>query len=164
MVTVLSHGGGGKAINIFCFNRFQNFLKGECRYMMAFIYDDHSIVCDEGLDILFFSLEERLHNGDINDPTVSIFSRSDLPDETTLLFLPRFLGSSGKTSWMFKNCSRDDFHCSSRALDCTKIRVLTLRCPIKYAPITVLPKAVVADRTPESSTSSACAAGSCSGA
>ena len=28
MVTVLSHGGGGKAINIFCFNRFQNFLKG----------------------------------------------------------------------------------------------------------------------------------------
>ena len=92
MVTVLSHGGGGKAINIFCFNRFQNFLKGECRYMMAFIYDDHSIVCDEGLDTLFFSLEKRLHNGDINDPAVSIFSRSDLSDETTLLFPAAFFG------------------------------------------------------------------------
>ena len=77
-------------------------------------------------------------------------------------FRPRRLGCSGKGSWTSRKFSSDAFHCSRSALEWTRIRVLTLRCPIKYAPTTVLPKAVVADRTPMSWDKRALAAGICS--
>ena len=49
-----------------------------------------------------------------------------------------------------KNVESLSIHCSCSCLRWTKMSVLTLRLEINQAPITVFPKAVVADRTPKS--------------
>ena len=62
-----------------------------------------------------------------------------------------------------RNVDRRSIHCSSNCWRCTSTSVLTLRWAISQAAMTVLPKAVVADRTPVSCASNALAAASCSG-
>ena len=69
------------------------------------------------------------------------------------------MSSDGKP----RNIDSRSIHCSKSCRRCTKTKVLTPRCAISHAASTVLPKAVVAAKTPVSWASIAWAAACCSG-
>ena len=65
-------------------------------------------------------------------------------------FRPRLLAAGVSSSSISRNSLSELRHCVISARVWTRIRVLTLRTPIRYAATTVFPKAVAADRTPVS--------------
>lgn len=87
MMTVLADRGGRQSVNIFGFHCFQHGFEGECGHMMALIHNDHSVLCHKRLYGLFSSLKQRLHGGNIDDPTAGILSAANLANEV-LFFLP----------------------------------------------------------------------------
>lgn len=79
----------------------------------------------KGFGVLFLPLKQGLHDGNVND------SAPICPMRSRRFFRPHFLGCSGRGSSMFKNRSRASFHCSRKALEWTRSRVFTRRCPIR---------------------------------
>lgn len=71
MVPVLSYRSRGKSIHIFGRYILEYLFETECRNMVTFIHNDHSVVFDGFFNCVSFY--QRLHNGNVYNSTQIIF-------------------------------------------------------------------------------------------
>ena len=91
-----------------------------------------------------------LQHGNIDNPAAGISVCAIAADDFPFLLSPSAPWLRRQDFTNSKKLRSRSFHCSISCARCTRISVLTFFSAIMAAPITVLPKAVVADKTPVS--------------
>ena len=87
-MTVFSYWRRGQAQDIFGFRLTEYALERKCRYVMAFVNDDLTVLAHETLDLA--SSDQALHDGDVDLSPARFSAAADLADLSVREFKERF--------------------------------------------------------------------------